>query len=264
MIISVAILGFTAILLKKYYDKERLKVEQHAEELKNLNATKDKFFSIISHDLRNPFNNLLGLSQQLLANMDKYSSDEIRERISLIKESSKRGCELLENLLEWSRSQSDCIQFNSAALNILDVIQECFLVLENQIANKRIILINEVDKEIVVNADYDMLKIIIRNLITNAVKYSNPGSKVTIKSELNRANEIEISVIDEGVGISEEEMTKLFKIENKHSELGTSNELGTGLGLILCKEFIEKHNGKIWVESKLNSGSTFKFSLPYN
>ncbi len=262
MIISLAILGFTTILLKQNYDKERLKVERHAEELKSLNATKDKFFSIISHDLRNPFNNLLGLSHQLLTNLDKYSPSEIHERIALIEESSKRGYELLENMLEWSMSQTGSIQFKPLELNLLSVIQKCLLVLENQVANKKIILINEIDKEINVKADYNMLKIIIRNLITNAVKYSHSGSKITIKSEFNRENEIEISVKDEGVGIPEDEITKLFRIDTKYSTSGTSNEFGTGLGLILCKEFVEKHDGKIWVESKLNSGSTFKFTLP--
>ncbi|MFH0866642.1 MAG: ATP-binding protein [Bacteroidota bacterium] len=262
MIISLAILGFTTILLKQNYDKERIKVEQHAEELKNLNATKDKFFSIISHDLRNPFNNLLGLSRQLLANLDKYSSPEIRERVTLIEESSKRGYELLENMLEWSMSQTGSIQFKSSELNLLSVIQECFLVLENQVVNKKIIFITEVDKKIYIKADYNMLKSIIRNLLTNALKYSHPASSIIIRSEYKTENEIEISVKDDGVGIPEEEIIKLFRIDTKYSTPGTSNEFGTGLGLILCKEFVEKHNGKIWVESKLNSGSTFKFTLP--
>lgn len=262
LVISLGILGFTAILLKQNYDRERSKVEKHAEQLKSLNATKDKFFSIISHDLRNPFNNLLGLSRYLKANIDKFTIDEIRERIALIEESSKRGYELLENLLEWSMSQTGSIKFKPAKLNLTSVIQECLLVLENQVANKNINLINEADKDIEVTADYNMLKIIIRNLLTNAFKYSNPGSKVIIRSEFNTKNEIEISVIDEGIGIPDEEIEKLFRIDTKYSTPGTSDEFGTGLGLILCKEFVEKHNGKIWVESKLNSGSIFKFTLP--
>jgi len=262
LVVSLAILGFTAILLKQNYDTERTKVEKHAEELKNVNATKDKFFSIISHDLRNPFNNLLGLSRQLRVNIDRYSSEEIRERITLIEESSKRGYQLLENLLEWSMSQTGAIQFKPVELNLTNVIQECLLVLENQIANKKISLIIEVDQCLSVKADYNMLKIIIRNLLTNAFKYSHPDSKVIVRSEFNSNNEIEISVVDDGVGIPEEDISKLFKLETKYTTPGTSDELGTGLGLLLCKEFVEKHNGKIWVESNFNSGSIFKFTLP--
>jgi two-component system, sensor histidine kinase and response regulator len=262
LIISLAILGITAILLKQNYDRERSKVEKNAAQLKSLNATKDKFFSIISHDLRNPFNNLLGISRHLKANIDNYTSEEIRENVALIEESSKRGYELLENLLEWSMSQTGSIKFKPIKLCLPSVIQECLLVLENQVANKKINLITEVDKDIEVIADFNMLKIIIRNLLTNAFKYSNPGGKVIIRSEFNTKNEIEISVIDEGIGIPDEEIEKLFRIDTKYSTPGTSDEFGTGLGLILCKEFVEKHNGKIWVESKLNSGSIFKFTLP--
>ena len=262
LVISLAIMGFTAILLKQNYDKERSKVEQNAVELKSLNATKDKFFSIISHDLRNPLSNLLGLSRQLRTNIDKYSSEEILERVTLIEESSKRGYELLENLLEWSMSQTGNIQFNPIELNLLNVIDECVLVLENQITIKKINLINEVDKESIIRADYNMVKIVLRNLLTNAVKYSHPGGKVIIMSDLNEKKEVVISIIDQGVGIPKEEAEKLFKINTKYSTPGTIDESGTGLGLILCKEFIQKHNGEIWVESELNIGSSFNFSLP--
>ncbi|HPS17044.1 MAG TPA: HAMP domain-containing sensor histidine kinase [Bacteroidales bacterium] len=262
MIISLVIFGVIAVLLKQNYDKERLKVEQHAEKLKSLNATKDKFFSIISHDLKNPFNNLLGLSRQLLADYENFSSSEILIRLKMIEESSKRGYNLLENLLEWSMTQKGTIQFEPSELNLHDVIQECLLVIESQMSEKKINLIEDVDKRMVVKADYNMLKIIIRNLLTNAIKYSHSDGKIFIRSEINKHNEVEISITDEGVGIPEEDMSKLFKIEVKYSTPGTSNEFGTGLGLILCKEFVEKHNGRIWVISKLNSGSTFKFTLP--
>lgn len=261
MIVSLAILGFTTILLKQNYDKERQKVEQHAEELKNLNATKDKFFSIISHDLRNPFNNLLGLSRQLRENIDSYSSEELRERIKLIEESSMRGYELLENLLEWSMLQRGSVKFNPVPHNLLSVVRECICLLENQVVVKNITLNNEVRNDIEVKADYNMLKMIIRNLLTNAVKYSHTNGKVTIKTIIISKDEIEISVNDEGVGIPEEEISKLFRIDIKYSTPGTMNEFGTGLGLILCKEFVEKHNGKIWVESTAGSGSNFKFTL---
>jgi two-component system, sensor histidine kinase and response regulator len=262
MIVALVILGITAILLKQNYDRERIKVEKIAEELKTLNATKDKFFSIISHDLRNPFNNLLGLSRQLRTDLDKYSKEEIRERVMLIEESSKRGYELLENLLEWSLSQKGKIRFNPLQLKLYDVFQECLLLVEQQIVNKKINLVNEIKSDMLVTADYDMLKIILRNLITNSVKYSNERGRIKVKAEINLQDEVVISVTDNGIGIPENEINKLFRIDTKYSTPGTANEFGTGLGLILCKEFVEKHGGKILVESKLNSGSTFRFNLP--
>lgn len=262
MVVSLAILGFTAILLKQNYDRERQKVEQHAEELKNLNATKDKFFSIISHDLRNPFSNLLGLSRQLSEDLDSYTPEELRERIKLIEESSKRGYELLENLLEWSMSQRGNIKFNPLRLNLSDVINESVSILENQVKVKNINIITEVNGDLSVYADYNMLKVVLRNLITNAIKYSHPDGSVIVRAAIKNENEVEISVKDKGVGIPEDEIAKLFRIDTKYTTPGTSNEFGTGLGLILCKEFIEKHNGKISVESNVSSGSIFRFTLP--
>lgn len=262
MIISLAILGVTAIILKKNYDKERMKVEQHADQLKILNTTKDKLFSIISHDLRNPFNNLLGMSRQLTSNIDEYSKADIKERVQLIEESSKRGYELLENLLQWSLSQSGEIKFKPAAINVSAIVKECWSILENQASAKKIEFVSNINEELIVNADHNMLKVILRNLLTNAIKYSFPNGKVTINAVKIRGNKLMISVADEGMGIPENEIQMLFRTDATYSSAGTANETGTGLGLILCKEFVEKHKGEIWVESILNSGSTFNFTLP--
>jgi two-component system, sensor histidine kinase and response regulator len=262
LIISLAILGFSSILLKQNYDNERQKVEFNAKKLEELNATKDKFFSIISHDLKNPFNSLLGLSRLLKSNIDKYSREELMEKLNAIEESSKRGYELLDNLLEWSMAQTGKIQFTPENLKLKKVVDDCLCVIENQLANKKIIIQSEFTDDFEVKADYNMLKIILRNLITNAVKYSHQDSTVTIKAEEMDKGTVEISIIDNGVGIPQEEIHKLFRIDTKYTTPGTSNESGTGLGLLLCREFVEKHGGKIWVESKLDFGSIFKFSLP--
>jgi len=261
LIIAISIIGVMTIMFKQSYDKEREVVKLQSEELKELNATKDKLFSIISHDLKNPFNNLLCILRQILENMDHYSSLEIREHIKMLEQSSKRGYELLENLLEWSMSQRGSIQYNSTHLNIYEVVKECLLVTENQIFNKNISLHINIDKDAHINADYNMLKTVLRNLITNAIKYSNSEGNIYLSSEIHN-KEVEITIKDEGVGIDKDDLDKLFKIDIKHSTPGTANEHGTGLGLILCYEFVRKHNGKIWVESQKNKGTTFKISIP--
>lgn len=262
MVISLVILGFTAILLKQNYDKERQKVEINTKKLEELNATKDKFFSIISHDLKNPFNSLLGLSRLLKSNIDKYSREEILEKLEAIEISSKRGYELLDNLLEWSMAQTDKIIFAPENLKLKKVVGECLFVTENQMHNKKISIVLEIAEELSVRADYNMLKIILRNLLTNAIKYSYKESTVTIKAEETEAGAVVISIADTGVGIPPEEIHKLFSIDTKYSIPGTANESGTGLGLLLCREFVGKHGGKIWAENNVDSGSIFKFSLP--
>ena len=262
MIISLAILGFMTILLKRNYDGERQKVELHAKQLNELNATKDKFFSIISHDLRNPFSNLLGLSHMLRSNLDSMSRDEILEQIEAIEFSSKSGYDLLSNLLEWSMSQSGNIIYSPAFLKLKNVVDECLSVIENQAVNKKVIIISTVSVDLFVKADFNMLKIIFRNLVTNAVKYSYPEGLITISAHDNDSGAIEISISDRGIGIPAAEIDKLFRIDTKYSTAGTANESGTGLGLILSKEFVDRHGGKIWVESVPGKGSTFKFTLP--
>ncbi len=262
LVISLGILGFTAILLKKNYDKERLKVEFTARNLKELNATKDIFFSIISHDLKNPFSSLIGISRLLKSNIGKYSREEIMEKIDAIEISSKRASDLLDNLLEWSMAQTGKIKFEPENLQLRNVIDDCLASIENQIINKKIKIIFEITEGFSVKADFNMLKIIFRNLLTNAVKYSHQNGIISVKAEEKNSSAVEISIVDNGIGITAEGIDKLFRIETKYSTPGTSNESGTGLGLLLCKEFVEKHGGRIWAESKPDEGSTFKFSLP--
>ncbi len=261
LIIAICILGIMTIMFKQSYDREREVVEQQSEKLRELNATKDKLFSIISHDLRNPFNNLLNISRQLSENMDRYTISEVKENIKMIEASSKRGYELLENLLEWSMSQRGNIQYNPVLFNIYDVVKECLLVTENQINNKKVQIHLNIDNHSNMIADYNMIKTVFRNLITNAIKYSNEGGNIFIASEI-KTNEIILTVKDEGVGIEKEDLVKLFQIDKKYTTPGTANEQGTGLGLILCKEFIQKNNGKMEVESEINKGTTFKISIP--
>ncbi|MCG8701366.1 MAG: hybrid sensor histidine kinase/response regulator [Bacteroidales bacterium] len=230
-------------------------------ELTELNAVKDKFFSIIAHDLRNPFNALLVLTEILKTRYGEMESSEAQQMIDMLYDSTKEGYELLDNLLTWSRSQRNRLEFNPVLLDIRDIIQGNVQLLTNLARSKEIQLQVNVDREYQVMSDQNMIDTVIRNLVTNAIKFTPTGGLITI-SVITNEDEIIVTVKDTGVGISPENLSKLFKIDSGHSTLGTSNEKGTGLGLVLCKEFIDKHEGRIWVESELNKGSEFKFSLP--
>jgi signal transduction histidine kinase len=237
------------------------KVEQRTLELNELNATKDKFFSIIAHDLKNPFNTLMGFSELLLDNLDVFSKDKLREFIGILYETAKQSYALLENLLEWSRAQTGRLQMNPENINLHDLVEENINLLSNAAAKKKIKLINEIGPSVNVYADANMGHAVIRNLISNAIKYTNENGSITCSSTVKK-DKIEVTVHDTGIGIKPQNIDKLFKIDQNYSTHGTADESGTGLGLILCKEFINKNNGSIWVESEYGKGSSFKFTLP--
>jgi signal transduction histidine kinase len=243
--------------------KTHIKLKLSMEKLAELNATKDKFFSIIAHDLKNPFTGIMGFTEILKTDYAKYNQEEILEIYQLLDKTAKTAYELLENLLEWSRSQTNRLDFNPQLLLFEDIVMNSFSLVENMAKQKNINLLTSYPKDLVIFGDLYLIKTIFRNLITNAVKYTNPNGSVTIKA-IDTGEFFEISVIDTGVGISAENLGKLFKVDVKMSTKGTADESGTGLGLILCKEFVEKHGGRIWVESAIEHGSIFTFSLPKN
>ncbi len=226
-----------------------------------LNTTKDKFFSIIAHDLINPFNAIIGLSNHLLELVKGKHYEQIAEFASIILKSSNRAFDLLLNLMEWAQSQSGRMEFKPEYFELNAIIKEEILLLNGNAEQKSIIIATELSSIILVNADKAMLSTVLRNLISNAIKFTNQKGKITIAS-MFKQHELIISVIDNGVGMSKERLNQLFKIDESYSTRGTQNENGTGLGLILCKEFIEKNNGKIWAESEIGVGTTFYFSLP--
>ncbi|MFC2100500.1 PAS domain S-box protein [Bacteroidota bacterium] len=245
---------------------ERVKTEQalkrSEEALRNSDATKNKFFSIIAHDLQNPFNAIKQFSGQIL---DDYYYFETRERMEFIrniKEASENALNLLHNLLQWSLSQTEKIQVNLENLNLSKVVQEIFSLLNSNAKNKDINLVSLVPTEMLVNADHKMLCTILLNLISNGIKYTPNGGEILVNAEI-QDDLCNISVKDNGRGISEEEMDQLFKIDRKFKTEGTEEECGNGLGLILCKEFIEKLGGSIYVASEVGEGSIFSFSFPY-
>ena len=239
--------------------------------LKELNATKDKFFSIIAHDLKSPFNTMLGFSKLLIDNFDTYSVKEQKKLLNYLSQDIQNTYKLLENLLMWSQTQRGKIEFNPETLNLYLLAHETIEVLSQTAVNKLISIKNEVPENISVKADSAMLATILRNLISNAIKFTPKNGTVEIGCRVSpiktndrssqQANSIEVYVKDNGIGIPKEKQIQLFKISENISTVGTEGETGTGLGLILCKEFVEKNGGKIRVVSEIGKGSEFIFTL---
>jgi signal transduction histidine kinase len=236
-------------------------LEESEEKLKELNDSKDKFFSIIGHDLKNPFQAILNLSEILKNEFADLNDEEKLQFIEMIGEASESAHRLLENLLAWSRSQTGRIDFTLEPIQLKKVVANVVHLLLPQAENKHITLIGEISPTIMVNADRNMLDTILRNLTSNAIKFTNQDGTVKILA-VEEEDFIQLSVADNGIGLTEIDKNKLFKVGVKNSEIGRSKEKGTGLGLILCKEFVEKHGGKIWVESEINKGTEFKFTIP--
>lgn len=237
------------------------KLEESEKLLAEENANKDKFFSIISHDLRSPFTALLGHSEMLKYEYDTLTESEKKESIDAITTTVKSVYDLLEELLEWSRSQTKRLEFNPKKIDIFNIVKKIIFLQKENANHKKVELINKVSKNTFIMADEHMIDTVIRNLISNAIKFTPNNGMVKIFSE-TFDNFIKVVVFDTGVGMSKKDRDKLFRIDIHHTTPGTNNERGTGVGLILCKEFVEKHKGEIWVESKLGKGSKFCFTLP--
>jgi two-component system sensor histidine kinase/response regulator len=237
--------------------------ENKNNELKliELNATKDKFFSIIAHDLKNPLNSIVGFSEYLVEKVKGKDYEQIEEFANIILQSSNKATDLLMNLMEWAQSQTGKIEFKPKNIEIVAFINETTFFYDEISKQKSIGIKKVLPDNLTVFADKYMINTVFRNLISNAVKFTNPGGEIII-SAVKKENEIIFSVTDNGIGISKNSIEKLFRIDQSFSTTGTNNEKGTGLGLILCKEFIKKKNGKIWIESTVGSGTTFYFSLP--
>jgi len=231
------------------------------QELNELNRTKDKFFSIIGHDLGNQFNIIVGFSEMLVSGFKKLDPAKLEYHLTNIYNSSRHAHDLLENLLTWSKMQTKGIQYNPERFNLHDKIKESVELMEGALERKNIKIETSGNNELEIFADVNMFTAIIRNLVSNAIKFTPVNGQVSIQFR-EEGDFCEISVNDSGVGISGENLRKIFRIDSNHSTLGTGGEKGTGLGLVLCKEFIEKHGGKIEVESQPGKGSQFTFTLP--
>lgn len=262
-----------SILLKQHNEiqeaftslsEKNLQIEEQKKQLQELNATKDRFFSILAHDLINPFSSLDGLTSLLLENIDSYTPDKTKHLIEIMAQTTKQTCDLLQKLLQWSQTQSGRIENKPSKINLLETVINNFELLKNNIMEKQIDFTYTVSKNLFVYADNNMISTVLRNLISNAIKFTPLGGRINISTKLheNQNDFIQILVTDSGIGISRDNINKLFKIEENITTVGTNNEKGTGLGLILCKELIEKIGGEIWVESEEGKGSTFFIKIP--
>jgi signal transduction histidine kinase/DNA-binding response OmpR family regulator len=248
--------------------------EERASALAKLNADKDKFFSIISHDLRNPFNVLLGNAKLLVKGIDSFSNQELEEISQGILNGAKAAHNLLENLLTWSRMQREGgIEYRPEPVEVSTLAEDIVNLLQQAAIEKEIGLRNTIEKGLSVYADKDMIEMVLRNLTGNALKFTPRGGTVTLAAKIKNNNGnghprqpkshfVEVAVKDTGVGMSQENVGKLFRIDVHHSTLGTEKEQGTGLGLIICKEMVERNGGQIWVESKPGKGTTVGFTVP--
>lgn len=231
--------------------------------LEQLNKTKDKFFNIIAHDLRSPFNALLGFSDLLYKKHKQYDEQKREKIIGSIRTVAKSSYELIENLLTWSRTQTGKIEFSPEDTALKELIFESVYMMKTVAEKKGIKIINNVDCTHKVNADKAMFHSVMRNLISNSVKFTHKNGRITIScEEPENPKYIRINVEDTGIGMSKEQQKSIFRIDKQSSTVGTDKEVGTGLGLPLCKEFVEKHGGEIWVESQKDKGSAFSFTLP--
>ena len=239
--------------------EEKLKQVNH--ELKELNVTKDKFFNIVAHDLKNPFTALIGSSELLFENIHQMDTEKIIKLSQVLNDSAKSGYAILQNLLDWSRSQTGLMKINIEKINLKNLIEENITNHLLISTNKDINLRSDIKDDIFVFTDRNMINIVLRNLLGNAVKFTPRFGKVNVSTILD-GNAVSILVKDTGIGISNDNINKLFRIDTDYKRPGTANEQGTGLGLKLSKEFVEKLGGKIWVESELGKGCDFKFTLP--
>lgn len=267
----VVILVLLFFFFKRYYLKSRVAnelqeknkvIEEQKTHLEELIQTKDRFLSIIAHDLKNPFNSLLGFADLAYNDFDEITDNEKKSYLNVIRQSGQHIYTLLDNLLSWSRAQSGRIDFFPEPVSLTESIENAVELVRGSADNKQISLFSDFSKDVIVKADKNMLSTILRNLLTNAIKFTPNGGSVTVSSRINH-KKVTVSVTDTGIGIAPEDLEKLFKLDGGLKTPGTANETGTGLGLILCQEFMSLHKSKIIAESTPGKGSTFSFTLDF-
>ena len=242
--------------------KTHIKLRRQSIELQELNVTKDRFFSIIAHDLRGPMGGLMGLTDLLTEELSNMSMAEIQEFLGSMRDSATNLFKLLENLLQWARIQQGGMTFNRERVLFQPIVIESIEMIQESAKKKGISIICDISEQLEVFADSNLIQTVIRNLVSNAVKFSTRGGTVNISAKTREDESVEISVKDMGIGMNQNMVESLFRIDVKNGRPGTEGEQSTGLGLLLCKEFIEKHGGNIRVESEVGKGSVFTFNIP--
>ncbi len=256
---SIAFNKMIQSLREKKQLEEKLAVQN--EELQRLNATKDKFFSIIAHDLRGPLGGFMSLAQIMAEELPNITLTEVQEIAMDLKNSSANLFRLLENLLSWARVQQGQIPFEPEFWELHPLVNESVEMIKETAKNKGIEIYNHIPAGLMVFADKNVLQTVVRNLVSNSIKFTNRGGKITLSAKAGEGQDI-VTVMDTGIGMDKELIDKLFLLDAKKGRKGTEGEPTTGLGLLLCKEFVDKHGGKIWVESKKGKGSMFYFTIP--
>lgn len=242
-------------------EHQRDELDKQKRELEELNATKDKFFTIIAHDLKNPFNTVIGLSELLIERYDLYDSSKIKEFIAQIYKYSNNAYHLLEDLLQWAKSQTGRMEVYMEKLDVFELAIENLNLFQENANKKGINLVSNVKMQTYIFADRNMITTVLRNLISNSIKFTNRGDFITLEAIKLNEN-VEISVTDTGIGIPEKNLKKIFNIDANISTQGTEDEPGTGLGLIISREFVEKNGGTIYVKSQEGKGTQFSFKIP--
>jgi PAS domain S-box-containing protein len=258
--VPVAMIGSVSDVTDRRQAEEVIRIK--SEELAKINAEKDRFFSIIAHDLRSPFNGFLGFTQLMVDELDSLTLKEIQQIAVSMRNSATNLFRLLENLLDWSLMQQGLITFNREVVQLLPIVHGSISIVQERAKNKEIEIGYQISEDLTISADVNMLMTIIRNLASNAVKFTPQGGNIFISAKVANDDNIEISIKDSGIGMSRPMVDHLFRLDDQINRTGTEGEPSTGLGLIICKDFIEKHGGKIWVDSEEGKGSTFYFSLP--
>ncbi len=248
-------------ILEEMVEQRTSMIERQKQELQQLNDTKDKFFSIIAHDLRSPFNTILGFSDILLSDHRKLDATNTEKYLTYIRDAARQTFELLQNLLFWARSQTGTLEFHPVAFNLGERIEENLILVRSQAGKKEISLMVDHADGIMAMGDINMIDTVLRNLLSNAVKFTPRGGTIAVRVT-EAGQQWEIAVKDSGVGIAPENLRRIFTVSSRHTTRGTEKEPGTGLGLILCKEFLERHGTTIRVESEPGQGSEFSFRLP--
>jgi len=256
----LGILGISRDITDRKKAEEEIKHKN--DELRQINAEKDRFFSIIAHDLRSPFNGFLGLTQLMAEELENLTSEEIKDFTLSMRNSAADMFRLLENLLEWARMQQGLITFNREIAQLAPIVDESIAIILEPAKIKGIEIILDISADITVFADRNILQTVIRNIVSNAVKFTPKGGRIRVSAKVTDYNNVEISIKDTGIGMSNKMIDDLFRLDVQTNRKGTEGEPSSGLGLLLCKDFIEKHGGRIWVESEEGKGSTFYFSLP--
>ena len=256
----IAMIGTIRDITDRKQAEEEIKKQN--EKLIKINAEKDKFFSIIAHDLRSPFQGFLSMTEMITENISEFSNEEIVKYLGELNKSTQNIYKLLQNLLDWAQLKKGSFDFTPEENSLSTIVSANIEQINKRAIQKGITIMTDIPEDQKIFVDERMINSILGNLLSNAVKFTRNGGRVSIKAKTNSDGMVDIAVEDTGVGMSERVVNKLFKIDEKVGQKGTDGELSTGLGLLLCKEFVEKQSGKIWVESEEGKGSIFYFTVP--